>query len=60
MQLMPAVADRWGSDERPGGQRVWFEMRPAAPETGRRCLVEWVGQSRALASMCGHARGVTG
>jgi anti-sigma regulatory factor (Ser/Thr protein kinase) len=27
--LVKAIADRWGSEERGGGKRVWFELRPS-------------------------------
>jgi anti-sigma regulatory factor (Ser/Thr protein kinase) len=30
LQLVQAVADRWGSDDHDGGKRVWFELRPPA------------------------------
>lgn len=30
MQLVAAVADRWGCEEHRGGKRVWFELPPAA------------------------------
>jgi len=29
MQLVAAIADRWGADEHQGGKRVWFELCPA-------------------------------
>ena len=28
LQLVQAIADRWGSEEHRGGKRVWFELRP--------------------------------
>ncbi|MCV2490340.1 ATP-binding protein [Geodermatophilus sp. YIM 151500] len=27
MQLVQAVADRWGSEDHQGGKRIWFELR---------------------------------
>ncbi|MCZ2848201.1 ATP-binding protein [Modestobacter sp. VKM Ac-2978] len=30
MQLVDAIADRWGCEEHRGGKRVWFELSPAA------------------------------
>jgi anti-sigma regulatory factor (Ser/Thr protein kinase) len=30
MQLVAAIADRWGADDHDGGKRVWFELSPAA------------------------------
>jgi hypothetical protein len=27
MQLVEAIADRWGADEHHGGKRVWLELR---------------------------------
>ena len=29
LQLVQAIADRWGSEEHHGGKRVWFELRPS-------------------------------
>ena len=29
MQLVAAIADRWGTEEHHGGKRVWFELAPA-------------------------------
>jgi len=31
MQLVAAIADRWGADEHNGGKRVWFELAPTEP-----------------------------
>lgn len=31
LALIDAVADRWGSEEHPGGKRVWFELGPRRP-----------------------------
>lgn len=28
LQLVKAIADRWGSEEHRDGKRVWFELRP--------------------------------
>ena len=28
MRLVAAIADRWGCEDRDGGKRVWFELRP--------------------------------
>ena len=28
MQLIEAIADRWGVEDHRGGKRVWFELRP--------------------------------
>ena len=30
MQLVTAIADRWGADEHHGGKRVWVELAPDA------------------------------
>jgi hypothetical protein len=30
LQLVQAIADRWGADDIGGGKRVWFELRPRA------------------------------
>ncbi len=30
LQLVQAIADRWGSEDHRGGKRVWFELRPPA------------------------------
>ena len=30
LQLVQAIADRWGSEEHRGGKRVWFELAPPA------------------------------
>jgi anti-sigma regulatory factor (Ser/Thr protein kinase) len=30
MQLVAAIADRWGAEDHDGGKRVWFELSPAA------------------------------
>jgi two-component sensor histidine kinase len=27
MQIVASLADRWGSEERDGGKRVWFDLR---------------------------------
>jgi anti-sigma regulatory factor (Ser/Thr protein kinase) len=27
--MVQQIAERWGSEERPGGKRVWFELGPA-------------------------------
>jgi anti-sigma regulatory factor (Ser/Thr protein kinase) len=29
MQLVTAIADRWGAEDHHGGKRVWFELAPA-------------------------------
>jgi anti-sigma regulatory factor (Ser/Thr protein kinase) len=29
MRMVQAIADRWGAENRRGGKRVWFELRPA-------------------------------
>lgn len=29
MQLVAAIADRWGCEEHRGGKRVWFDLSPA-------------------------------
>jgi anti-sigma regulatory factor (Ser/Thr protein kinase) len=35
MQLVAAIADRWGADQHDGGKRVWFELSPrSAGEPG--------------------------
>ena len=31
MQLVAAIADRWGAEEHQGGKRVWFELSPLSP-----------------------------
>lgn len=31
LQLVAAVADRWGSESHAGGKRVWFELRRVVP-----------------------------
>jgi anti-sigma regulatory factor (Ser/Thr protein kinase) len=28
LQLVEAIADRWGAEDHQGGKRVWFELRP--------------------------------
>ncbi len=28
LQLLQAIADRWGAEDHEGGKRVWFELRP--------------------------------
>jgi anti-sigma regulatory factor (Ser/Thr protein kinase) len=28
MQLVEAIADRWGAEDHEGGKRIWFELRP--------------------------------
>jgi anti-sigma regulatory factor (Ser/Thr protein kinase) len=28
LQLVQAIADRWGAEEYDGGKRIWFELRP--------------------------------
>jgi anti-sigma regulatory factor (Ser/Thr protein kinase) len=28
LQMVQALADRWGADDHGGGKRVWFELRP--------------------------------
>jgi anti-sigma regulatory factor (Ser/Thr protein kinase) len=30
MQLVAAIAERWGAEEHDGGKRVWFELAPPA------------------------------
>ena len=30
LQLVEAIASRWGAEDHPGGKRVWFELTPAA------------------------------
>ena len=30
LQLVQAIAERWGSEEHRGGKRVWFELQPPA------------------------------
>ena len=30
MQLVAAIADRWGAEDHDGGKRVWFVMSPGA------------------------------
>jgi anti-sigma regulatory factor (Ser/Thr protein kinase) len=30
MQIVAAIADRWGADDHDGGKRVWFELEPPA------------------------------
>jgi anti-sigma regulatory factor (Ser/Thr protein kinase) len=30
MRLVQAIADRWGSEDRDGGKRVWLELAPPA------------------------------
>ena len=30
LQLVEAIADRWGAEDYRGGKRVWFELRPSA------------------------------
>jgi anti-sigma regulatory factor (Ser/Thr protein kinase) len=30
LQLVQAIADRWGSEDHEGGKRVWFELAPPA------------------------------
>ncbi|WP_040338658.1 ATP-binding protein [Candidatus Blastococcus massiliensis] len=29
LQMVQAIADRWGCEERQGGKRVWFDLSPA-------------------------------
>jgi len=31
LQLVEAIADRWGAEDHQGGKRVWFELTPPAP-----------------------------
>jgi len=31
LQLVEAIADRWGAEDHRGGKRVWFELAPPAP-----------------------------
>jgi anti-sigma regulatory factor (Ser/Thr protein kinase) len=31
MQLVAAIAERWGAEDHDGGKRVWFELSPAGP-----------------------------
>jgi hypothetical protein len=28
LQLVQAIADRWGAEDHEGGKRIWFELRP--------------------------------
>src|SRR3954468_2374338 len=28
LQMVQAIADRWGAEDHDGGKRVWFELRP--------------------------------
>ena len=28
LQLVEAIADRWGAEDHHGGKRIWFELRP--------------------------------
>ena len=28
LQLVEAIADRWGAEDHEGGKRIWFELRP--------------------------------
>jgi anti-sigma regulatory factor (Ser/Thr protein kinase) len=30
LQLVEAIADRWGAEDHHGGKRIWFELRPPA------------------------------
>ena len=30
LQLVEAIADRWGAEDHEGGKRIWFELRPPA------------------------------
>jgi anti-sigma regulatory factor (Ser/Thr protein kinase) len=32
MQLVAAIADRWGAEDHGGGKRVWFELSPAGAD----------------------------
>ena len=32
MQLVAAIADRWGAEDHNGGKRVWFELAPVPGE----------------------------
>ena len=31
LQLVEAIADRWGAEDHHGGKRIWFELRPFTP-----------------------------
>ena len=31
LQLVDAIADRWGAEDHHGGKRIWFELMPPTP-----------------------------